>query len=1145
VSKSFLSKALRSFLLVQVFILLLLYFAFPVLTNTQVIEEIIIPNTNSLTFTNPNPITINDNAAASPYPSTINVTNAGSRIAKVIVKLNGFGHTFPSDVDVLLVGPGGQTAVIMSDVGSSFDITGVTLTLDDAATTSMPTAATLTTGTFLPTNSGTGDAFPAPAPASSSSSTLSVFNNTNPNGIWRLYVVDDATVDTGSFAGGWSLTIVKAISGENTNAISIPDNGIASPYPSDLQVSGLPGKVTSVIVNLTNFSHSSPDDVDLLLVSPSGRSAVIMSDVGGGNPVSNITLTLDDNAASSLPDSGALTAGTFKPTDFEPGETFPSPAPSGTPTGTKLAAFFNDEPNGTWKLFAVDDSGGSAGSITGGWSILLNTSTTALGIPPVGTSEPYPSGITISGQIGLVSKVTINLQNFSHTSPDDVDLMLAAPNGRKIILMSDVGGATEVNNLSLTFDDAASVTLPDNTPLASGSFRPTDFEPGDTFPAPAPSGAITGAKLSVFNGSDPNGVWQLFLVDDNGNNAGSIDGWNISLQTSQTAITIPANGTAEPYPADKSITGLQGNVIKAVVKLTNFSHTSPDDVDIMLVAPNGRRIVLMSDVGGSAEAGSLDLTFDDAAASGLPDNSSLSSGTFKPTDFEQGDIFPAPAPQGAPTGTTLNAFYGSAPNGVWKLFVVDDNGENLGSIAGSWNLTLTTSTSACVFTISPFGQSFPITGGSGNFGINMPTGCSWTASTISDFITIDSPAAGDGNGAISYSVAPNMGGGRGGSIDVSNGVLVRNYQIQQPSGCPFSLAQTEIGVGAAGGSRSVNVTAGGICSWQATSSANWVQITSPQQTGNGAVTFNVQPNPNPGSRSASVTVGARTFTVNQAGASARRFDFDGDGSSDISVYRPSTGIWYLLNSASPGSYSAIQFGLETDRVAPADFDGDRKADVTVYRNGVWFIFQSQTNTVRIESWGLASDTVVPGDYDGDGRADLAVYRPGDGTWYVRRSTDGVYQTTVFGNSEDRPVPADYDGDGKLDLAHYHPGNVVSSWAILSSANGQTTEQQFGNAGDIAVPGDFDGDGRDNLVVFRPANGTWYTSLDPATNYGAKRWGIAGDIPAAGDYNGDGRADFAIYRQGVWYILYSNDETTLAYTWGLASDTVVPAAFNAQ
>ena len=801
-----------------------------------------------------------------------------------------------------------------------------------------------------------------------------------------------------------------------------------------------------------------------------------------------------------------------------------------------------------WRFGSDDMEGG-----TGWWidnvqvaNAISGFNTNAIAIPASGTASVYPSEITVAGQFGLVSGVQVNLTNFSHTAPDDVDLMLVAPNGHKVVLMSDVGGTNAVTNLNLVFDDTATASLPDSSAITAGTYKPTDFETGDIFPAPAPSGAPTGRLLSAFNGISPNGAWKLFLVDDNGANAGNISGgWSLSVQSSPDVIGLQNTGAASLYPAQRTVAGTLGTVTKAVVTLSNFSHTAPDDVDVMLVAPNGRRIVLMSDVGGNTEVGGLNLTFDDAAATNLPDSATFVSGTYKPTDFETGDVFPAPAPSGATSGSTLAAFFGSAPNGAWKLFAVDDTGNNTGSIAGSWSLTLTTSTTACNFTLNPATQAFPTVGGSGTFAINMPSNCSWLATASSSFLTVNSAASGDGNGTISFSVAPNFGGARSGAIDVSNGAVTRTFQVQQPSGCPTSLGQTVVNFSASGGSGNVSVTAGGVCSYLATSNANWAQITSATQSGNGAITFNVQPNASSISRTATITVSGQTFSVNQAGITGKRFDFDGDGKADLSIFRPNTGVWWVLNSGTAASFSSVQFGISTDKITPADYDGDRKTDFSIYRGGIWYIYQSQTNTVRVESWGIGTDAPVPGDYDGDSRADLAVYRASEGNWYVLRSSNSAFQIANFGLSTDKPVPADFDGDGKMDFAVYRVGATTNQWGILGSSNGVASLQQFGNTGDIAVPADYDGDGRDQLAVFRPSTGTWFTSTNPATNYGAIRFGMSGDVPAPADFDGDGKADVAIFRQGVWYILNSGNGSVRTEFWGISGDTAIPAAFTAQ
>jgi subtilisin-like proprotein convertase family protein len=157
----------------------------------------------------------------------------------------------------------------------------------------------------------------------------------------------------------------------NTGAITIPNSGAGSPYPSTISVSGVAGTVSKVTVTLTGMSHTFPDDIDILLVSPGGQKMILMSDAGGSLDIVGVNLTFDD-AGPALPDSAQIVSGTFRPTNFGTGDTFPAPAP-GTPYGSALADFNGVSPNGTWQLFVTDDAGGDVGSISGGWTLNFQT----------------------------------------------------------------------------------------------------------------------------------------------------------------------------------------------------------------------------------------------------------------------------------------------------------------------------------------------------------------------------------------------------------------------------------------------------------------------------------------------------------------------------------------------------------------------------------------------------------------------------------------------------------------------------------------------------------------------------------------------------------------------------------------------------
>ncbi len=289
-------------------------------------------------------------------------------------------------------------------------------------------------------------------------------------------------------------------------------------------------------------------------------------------------------------------------------------------------------------------------------------------------------------------------------------------------------------------------------------------------------------------------------------------------------------------------------------------------------------------------------------------------------------------------------------------------------------------------------------------------------------------------------------------------------------------------------------------------------------------------------------------------ASARtQFDFDGDLKADIAVYRDGStpnapSVWHIFQS-STNTYLGVQLGANGDQPVPADYDNDGKAEIAVWRpsNGTWYTSTDAAINYGAFHWGMNGDIPIPGDFDGDGKADYAVYRPSNFIWYVLRSSDGGFQSQQFGTSTTKPLLGDFDGDGKTDYALYRPGATAlasSFWDVIQSSNGAYIATQFGRGEDKPVPADYDGDGKSNIAVFRASEGAWYTSTNPAINYGASQWGTVGDVPAPADYDRDGKADLAVFRPGnsTWYIRRSTDGGISIRQWGVSSDKPVPASF---
>lgn len=579
---------------------------------------------------------------------------------------------------------GGWSITITTATAAAPTATVVTSSLNPSFTTAPSNTVTFTatvTSAGNPVTQGTvtfmeGAATLQAATAVNGSGQATFTTSALPEGSHLIKAVYDGTA---SFATSNSTltqvvnnhTIISGSTFCNPGPIAIPDGtltgGPATPYPFNIFVSGLAAGVSKVTLTLNNLTEARPDDLDMLLVGPNGARFVVTSDVGGQTAVGNITLTLDDAAASLLPDATPLTAGTFRPTAVNSGsgDLFPSPAPGvpysfAAPFGaaTFATAFGGSNPNGTWSLYVVDDAtGGGAGSIA---SACLNFV----------TSSDAPTTTTVTSS-----------QNPSFTS---------SPNNT-VTFTAQVRRASDSSNVTLgtvTFKEGATVLAGPVTLNGSGTASFT------TAALPEGVHVIT----AVYNGSAGN-----FNIS-NGSVTQTVDNHTtVSGNTFCNAgpLAINSSGTATPYPSHIFVSGLASATAKVTLTLNNLNHNRPDDIDLLLVGPTGAQVVALSDVGGTSSASNVTLTLDDAAGSLVPDNGPLTTGTFRPTSINFGgtSVFPAPAPAApynfaAPFGAATfgSAFNGTDPNGPWSLYVVNDGLGASGSFAGGACLTINATT---------------------------------------------------------------------------------------------------------------------------------------------------------------------------------------------------------------------------------------------------------------------------------------------------------------------------------------------------------------------------------------------------------------------------------------------------------------------
>ncbi|HTL55238.1 MAG TPA: Calx-beta domain-containing protein [Candidatus Limnocylindrales bacterium] len=238
-------------------------------TNIGVVSFVVGRTAN--TYSNTAPIVINDATAASPYPSIINVSGLPGAVNGTIVMLTNINHTWPRDIDVMLVSPSGQKTYLMAKAGGSFAVNNLTLTFDDAAPTLLPQSTLLVSSTNRPScYAVVPPPFPVPAPVGPASTNLAVFNGSNPNGPWSLYVFDDTLFNSGVISNGWVLNLLNShpILGDADLGVymsAAPDPVIAgTPVTYSLTVTNYgPGNATNVLV-----SASYPPNVAFVSATP-------------------------------------------------------------------------------------------------------------------------------------------------------------------------------------------------------------------------------------------------------------------------------------------------------------------------------------------------------------------------------------------------------------------------------------------------------------------------------------------------------------------------------------------------------------------------------------------------------------------------------------------------------------------------------------------------------------------------------------------------------------------------------------------------------------------------------------------------------------------------------------------------------------
>ena len=688
-----------------------------------------------LTYSNSSAITINDRAAATPYPSTITVPSTSGTVIKATVSLNGFNHTYPSDVDILLVGPSGQKLLLMSDAGGTADVVNASISFNDTASASLPNNSIIS-GTYKPTNNDTNsDTFPSPAPASPYATTLSTFIGTNPTGVWSLYVRDDDQQDAGTISGGWSISF----------EVSPP----AVVAPSSLSYASSPATYTKGAAITNNTPTSSGGGVvsyAVLPALPAGLTLNTSTGVISGTPTA-VTATASYTVTAT--NSGGSTS-------FPLSITVNDAAPSSLSYANNPATYTKGE-------------------------AITNSTPTSIGgvVVSYAVSPALPAGLTLNTSTGIISGTPTAV-----TAPADCTVTASNSGGSTTASVSITVNDAEPSSLSYSSNPATYIkgaVITNNTPNSSGGVV-VSYAVSPALPAglalDTATGVISGTPSAVTSTAD----YTVTATNSGGSTTASVSiTVNDAAPSSLSYSSNPATYTKGTAITANTPTSSGGAVVSYAVSptlpagLTLDTSTGVISGSPATVTSTTAYTVTAMNSGGSTTA-SVSITVNDAAPSSLG-YASTSATYTKGTEITSntptssgGPVVSYAVSPALPAGLTLDTATGvisGTPSAVTSTADYTVTATNSGG-------STTASLSITVNDAAPSSLSY------------SSNPATYTKGAV---ITNNTPNS-SGGGVVSYAVSPALPAGL--TLDTSSGIISGTPTAETAPAC-YTITATNTG----------------------------------------------------------------------------------------------------------------------------------------------------------------------------------------------------------------------------------------------------------------------------------------------------------------------------------------------------------------